>query len=50
MLIPVISPYVLILLVILLKIIWKPKSKQKLVNEVGVPEEYLNTYIQQLTC
>ena len=41
MLIPVISLYVLILLLVLLKLTWKPKPKQKLVNEVGVPEEFL---------
>ena len=41
MLIPVISLYALILLFVLLKITWKLKSKQKLVNEAGVPEELL---------
>lgn len=41
MLIPVISLYVLILLVILLKITWKYEPKHKLVNEAGVPEELL---------
>lgn len=41
MLISVISFYVLILLFVLLKITWKPKPKQKLINEVGVPEELL---------
>jgi hypothetical protein len=41
MLIPVISLYVLILLFVLSKITWKPKPKQKLVNEAGVPEELL---------
>lgn len=41
MLIPVISLYVLILLVILLKITWKYEPKRKLVNETGVPEELL---------
>jgi hypothetical protein len=39
--ISVISLYVLILLFVLLKIIWKPKPKQKLVNEAGVLEELL---------
>lgn len=37
----VISLYVLILLFVLLKITWKPKPKQELVNEAGVPEELL---------
>ena len=41
MIIPMVSIYVLILLFVLLKIIWKPKPKQKLVNEAGVPEELL---------
>lgn len=41
MMISVISLYVLILLIVLLKIAWKPKPKHKLVNEVGVPEELL---------
>lgn len=41
MLIPVISLYVLILLLVLLKITWKYEPKHKLVNEVGVPEELL---------
>lgn len=41
MLIPVISLYVLILLLVLLKITWKYEPKRKLVNEVGVPEELL---------
>lgn len=41
MMISVISLYVLILLIVLLKIAWKPKPKRKLVNEVGVPEELL---------
>jgi len=41
MMISVISLYVLILLFVLLKIIWKPKPKQKLVNEAGVLEELL---------
>lgn len=41
MLIPVISLYVLILLFVLLKITWKYEPKCKLVNEVGVPEEFL---------
>lgn len=41
MLISVISLYILILLFVLLKITWKPKPKQKLVNEVGVPEKLL---------
>lgn len=38
---PVISLYVLILLLVLLKITWKYEPKRKLVNEVGVPEELL---------
>ena len=41
MLIPVISIYILILLVILLKITWKHEPKRKLVNEAGVLEELL---------
>lgn len=41
MMISVISLYVLILLIVLLKIAWKPKPKRKLVNEAGVPEELL---------
>lgn len=41
MLIPIISSYILILLFVLLRLTWKPKPKQKLVNEVGVPEEFL---------
>lgn len=41
MIIPMVSLYVLILLLVLLKITWKPKSKQKLVNEAGVPEGLL---------
>ena len=41
MIIPVVSIYILILLFILLRLTWKPKSKQKLVNEAGVPEELL---------
>lgn len=41
MMISVISLYVLILLIVLLKIALKPKPKRKLVNEVGVPEELL---------
>lgn len=41
MLIPVISLYVLILLLVLLKITWKYEPKRKLVNEAGVPEELL---------
>ena len=41
MLIPVISLYVLILLIVLLKITWKYEPKRKLVNEAGVPEELL---------
>lgn len=41
MITPMVSIYVLILLFVLLKIIWKPKPKQKLVNEAGVPEELL---------
>ena len=41
MIILMVSIYVLILLFVLLKIIWKPKPKQKLVNEAGVPEELL---------
>lgn len=41
MLILVISLYVLILLLVLLKITWKYEPKRKLVNEVGVPEELL---------
>jgi hypothetical protein len=41
MIIPMVSIYVLILLFVFLKIIWKPKPKQKLVNEAGVPEELL---------
>lgn len=41
MMISVISLYVLILLIVLLKIAWKPKPKRKLVNEVSVPEELL---------
>lgn len=41
MMISVISLYVLILLIVLLKIAWKTKPKHKLVNEVGVPEELL---------
>lgn len=41
MLISVISLYVLILLIVLLKITWKLKPKRKLVNEAGVPEELL---------
>lgn len=41
MIIPMVSIYVLILLFVLLKIIWKPKPKQKLVNEAGIPEELL---------
>lgn len=41
MLIPVISLYILILLLVLLRLIWKPKPKQKLVNEAGVPEGLL---------
>lgn len=41
MLTPVISLYALILLLVLLRLIWKPKPKRKLVNESGVPEELL---------
>lgn len=41
MMISVISLYVLILLIVLLKIAWEPKPKRKLVNEVGVPGELL---------
>lgn len=41
MIIPMVSIYVLILLIVLLKIAWKPKPKHKLVNEVGVQEELL---------
>ena len=41
MIIPMVSIYILILLVILLKLTWKPKPKQKLVNEAGVLEELL---------
>lgn len=41
MLILVISLYVLILLLVLLKITWKYEPKRKLVNEVGIPEELL---------
>lgn len=41
MLIPVISLYVLILVLVLLKLTWKYKPKRKLVNEAGVPEELL---------
>jgi hypothetical protein len=41
MLIPVISLYVLILLLVLLKITWKYEPKRKLVNEAGIPEELL---------
>lgn len=41
MIIHMVSIYVLILLFVLLKIIWKPKPKQKIVNEAGVPEELL---------
>lgn len=41
MLIPIISLYVLILLLVLLKLIWKYEPKRKLVNEAGVPEEFL---------
>lgn len=41
MLIPVISIYILILLFVLLKLTWKYEPKRKLVNEVGVPEEFL---------
>lgn len=36
----VISLYI-ILLFVLLRLTWKPKSKRKLVNEAGVPEELL---------
>ena len=36
-----ISLYVLILLLVLLRLTWKPKPKRKLVNEAGVPEEFL---------
>ena len=41
MLIPIISLYVLILVLVLLKLTWKYKPKRKLVNEAGVPEELL---------
>lgn len=41
MMISVISLYVLILLIVLLKIAWKYEPKRKLVNEAGVPEELL---------
>lgn len=41
MLIPVISLYVLILLLVLLKLTWKYETKRKLVNEAGVPEGLL---------
>lgn len=41
MIIPMVSIYILILLVILLKITWKYEPKHKLVNEAGVPEELL---------
>lgn len=37
----VVSLYILVLLFILLKVIWKPKPKYKLVNDAGVPEELL---------
>lgn len=41
MIIPMVSIYILILLVILLKITWKYEPKYKLVNEARVPEESL---------
>lgn len=43
MLILIVSLYILVLLFVLLKVIWKyePKPKCKLVNEAGVPEELL---------
>lgn len=41
MIISMVSIYILILLVILLKITWKYEPKRKLVNEAGVPEELL---------
>ena len=41
MMVPVVSLYILILLLILLKLTWKHEPKHKLINEVGVPEELL---------
>lgn len=41
MLISIISSYILILLFVFLRLTWKPKPKQKLVNEACVPEELL---------
>lgn len=41
MIIPIVSLYILILLFVLLRLTWKPKPKQKLVNEAGITEELL---------
>lgn len=37
----IVSPYVLVMLFVLLKITWKYEPKYKLVNEAEVPEELL---------
>lgn len=41
MLISIVSIYIIIMLFVLLKVIWKHEPKYKLMNEAGVPEELL---------